>query len=390
MRKSIAVLGSTGSIGDSTLKVVDANPDIFSINLLAAESNTDLIYEQCKSYSPKYVYLKDKLSSKDLKAKLNSNNSKISVINEIDFLQVISSSEVEIVVAGIVGIAGLETVYRAASSGKTILLANKESYVVAGELLNKLALKNNSIIFPIDSEHSAIHQCLSGIPDPRKSVKRVTLTGSGGPFLNKDLKHFHKITPEEATNHPVWKMGKKISVDSATMMNKGLEVIEAKWLFELDPGQIDILIHPEGIVHSLVEFEDSSVIAQMSVPDMKIPIAYGLGFPKRINSFSESLNLQEIGQLTFSKPDLIKFPSISLAKEALNLGGTASALLNASNEEAVKAFLNKRISFNQITEIISFVMDTIQTKTVKELACVFEADTQGRESAINRLQQLNT
>ena len=185
-------------------------------------------------------------------------------------------------------------------------------------------------------------------------------------------------------------MGKKISVDSATMMNKGLEVIEAKWLFELDPGQIDILIHPEGIVHSLVEFEDSSVIAQMSVPDMKIPIAYGLGFPKRINSFSESLNLQEIGQLTFSKPDLIKFPSISLAKEALNLGGTASALLNASNEEAVKAFLNKRISFNQITEIISFVMDTIQTKTVKELSCVFEADTQGRESAINRLQQLNT
>ena len=387
--KKIAILGSTGSIGVSTLKVIEANPGVFSVNLLAAESNANLIFEQCQKFNPRYIYLKQDSSAKELKDKLSSKKLNTSVVDEDDFLKITSGSEVDIVVAGIVGVAGLKSVHAAVLAGKRILLANKESYVVAGELLNKLADLNKANIFPIDSEHSAIHQCLAGKKDTKDEVKRLVLTGSGGPFLDRNIKDFAYITPEEAVKHPVWSMGKKISVDSATMMNKGLEVIEAKWLFKLDPEKIEILIHPEGIVHSLVEFQDASVIAQMSVPDMKIPIAYGLGFPERIKSTSNSLRLEEIGQLNFSRPDLKKFPSIKIAREALISGGTASTLLNAANEEAVGAFLNKKISFIQIPEIISFVMDTIPIKTVKELGSILEADALGRESAINRMHQVN-
>ena len=387
--KKIAILGSTGSIGVSTLEVIEANPGFCSVNLLAAESNTNSIFEQCQKFHPQYAYLKQDSSAKELKDKLSSKKLNTLVVNEDDFLKVISGSEVDVVVAGIVGVAGLKSVHAAVLAGKRILLANKESYVVAGELLNNLADLNKAKIFPIDSEHSAIHQCLEGKKETNDDVKRLVLTGSGGPFLNKDIKDFVYITPEEAINHPVWSMGRKISVDSATMMNKGLEVIEAKWLFKLDHRKIDILVHPEGIVHSLVEFQDASVIAQMSVPDMKIPIAYGLGFPERINSGASSLRLDEIGQLNFSRPDLKKFPSINIAREALISGGTASTLLNAANEEAVGAFLNNKISFIQIPEIISFVMDTIPIKTVKTLESIFEADALGRESALNRMHQLN-
>ena len=387
--KKIAILGSTGSIGVSTLEVIEANPGFFSVNLLAAESNTNSIFEQCQKFHPQYAYLKQDSSAKELKDKLSLKKLNTLVVNQDDFLKIISGSEVDVVVAGIVGVAGLKSVHAAVLAGKRILLANKESYVVAGELLNNLADLNKAKIFPIDSEHSAIHQCLEGKKETNDDIKRLVLTGSGGPFLNKDIKDFVYITPEEAINHPVWSMGRKISVDSATMMNKGLEVIEAKWLFKLDHRKIDILVHPEGIVHSLVEFQDASVIAQMSVPDMKIPIAYGLGFPKRIKSGASSLRLDEIGQLNFSRPDLKKFPSINIAREALISGGTASTLLNAANEEAVGAFLNNKISFIQIPEIISFVMDTIPIKTVKTLESIFEADALGRESALNRMHQLN-
>ncbi len=387
--KKIAILGSTGSIGVSTLEVIEANPGFCSVNLLAAESNTNSIFKQCQKFHPQYAYLKQDSSAKELKDKLSSKKLNTLVVNQDDFLKIISGSEVDVVVAGIVGVAGLKSVHAAVLAGKRILLANKESYVVAGELLNNLADLNKAKIFPIDSEHSAIHQCLEGKKETNDDIKRLVLTGSGGPFLNKDIKDFVYITPEEAINHPVWSMGRKISVDSATMMNKGLEVIEAKWLFKLDHRKIDILVHPEGIVHSLVEFQDASVIAQMSVPDMKIPIAYGLGFPERIKSGANSLRLDEIGQLNFSRPDLKKFPSINIAREALISGGTASTLLNAANEEAVGAFLNNKISFIQIPEIISFVMDTIPIKTVKTLESIFEADALGRESALNRMHQLN-
>ena len=387
--KKVAILGSTGSIGTSTLKVIEANPDVFSITLLAADSNVDLIFEQSQKFSPNYLYLNDNSSSSQLRPKVDSSNLNTTLVDEEDYLKILASDEVDIVVAGIVGVAGLKSIHKAVSAGKRVLLANKEAYVVAGELLNELAESNNSTIFPIDSEHSAIHQCLSGKTDTSGGVRKITLTGSGGPFLNRNLKEFERITPEEAVNHPIWKMGKKISVDSATMMNKGLEIIEARWLFGINSEKIDILVHPEGIVHSLVEFNDASVIAQLSVPDMQIPIAYGLGFPERINSKSQSLSLEKIGQLNFIKPDLLKFPSIVIARSCLESGGTASSLLNAANEEAVKAFLDKKISFTQITEIISFVMDKNPIKTVKELENVIEADALGRESAKNRIQQLN-
>ena len=387
--KKVAILGSTGSIGSSALNVIEANPDLFSITLLAADSNVDSIFEQCHKFSTKYLYLNDESSSNQLRSRIDSLSLKSTLVNEEDYLNIIASEEVDVVVAGIVGVAGLKSIQKAISGGKRILLANKEAYVVAGELLNELATSNNSTIFPIDSEHSAIHQCLSGKSDTSGGVRKIVLTGSGGPFLNKNLEEFEDITPEEAINHPVWNMGKKISVDSATMMNKGLEIIEAKWLFGINSEKIDVLVHPEGIVHSLVEFNDASVIAQLSVPDMQIPIAYGLGFPERISSKSQSLSLEKIGQLNFIKPDLLKFPSIGIARSCLESGGTASSLLNAANEEAVKAFLDKEICFTQIVEIISFVMDTIPIKTVKELENVIEADVLGRESAQNRIQQLN-
>ena len=320
--KKVAILGSTGSIGTSTLNVIEANPDVFSITLLAAQSNIDSIFEQGKKFSPNYLYLNDDSSSSQLRSKIDSINLNTTVVDEEDYLKILASEEVDIVVAGIVGVAGLKSIHKAVSAGKRVLLANKEAYVVAGELLNELAESNNSTIFPIDSEHSAIHQCLSGKTDTSGGVRKITLTGSGGPFLNRNLKEFEHITPEEAVNHPVWKMGKKISVDSATMMNKGLEIIEAKWLFVINSEKIDILVHPEGIVHSLVEFNDASVIAQLSVPDMQIPIAYGLGFPERISSKSQSLSLEKIGQLNFIKPDLLKFPSIGIARSCLESGGT--------------------------------------------------------------------
>ena len=386
--KSLAILGSTGSIGSSTLSVVKNNSEVFKISLLSAKSNWEKILNQCKVFKPKYVHLEDKESSKKLKEKLCQENLSTSLIDKKDFLKLISSNEVDVVVAGIVGIAGLRSIYKALTSGKRLLLANKEAYVVAGEILNKAAKEAKADIFPIDSEHSAIHQCLSGISSSSSSLKKVILTGSGGPFLKKNVSDFPKITPEEAIAHPVWSMGKKISVDSSTMMNKGLEVIEAKWLFDLDSEQIDIIVHPEGIVHSLVEFTDNSIIAQLSLPDMKIPIAYGLGFPDRIESFSESLDLEKISQLNFIKPDNQKFPSLNLARKALSAGGTSTALLNAANEVAVEAFLNKVIDFNQIMEIIELVMDTIEIKTVKEIEGIYEADILARELAKKKINFL--
>ena len=385
----IAVLGATGSIGTSALEVIEANKDKFSISLLAADSNSKKIFQQCLKFNPKYVYLRNNSAAKELKKTLSTKNLRTVIIDESELLEIISLLEVDIVIAGIVGIAGLKLVHKAAESGKRILLANKESYVVAGELLNDLAKTNKATIFPIDSEHSAIHQCISGEKNIGKNVYKLILTGSGGPLLNISLKNFPKVTPEEAVCHPVWSMGKKISIDSATMMNKGLEVIEAKWLFNLSPDKIDILVHPEGIIHSMVEFKDASVIAQMSVPDMKIPIAYGLGFPSRIESNSKRLRLEQLENLSFFRPDLEKFPCIKIAREALESGGTATALLNAANEEAVAAFLDKKIKFTQIFEIISFVMDKNPIKAVKELGCILEADRQGRESSVNRINTIN-
>ena len=384
---NIVLLGSTGSIGTSTLKVIDENVNNFSLLLLSAHSNYELMIEQCKKYEPIFAYLENKDSSKILREGLIHSGSSTKILNSRKELnEVIAMSDTDVVVAGMVGVAGLEPVHTAIASGKRVLLANKESYVVAGELLNELAKSTGATIFPIDSEHSAIHQCLEGSLRKKDDVSRILLTGSGGPFRTTDSKLLDKITPEEAVAHPVWNMGKKISVDSATMMNKGLELIEARWLFDID--NIEIIIHPEGIIHSLVEYKDYSVIAQLSVPDMKIPIAYGLGFPDRITSGSEQLDLLKIGSLNFYEPDSNKFPCLHLSKMAMLSGGTSPAVLNAANEVAVSAFLDNRIGFLEIHDTISFVMDKIDQNSVKEIDQIVEVDLLAREMALKCIENI--
>ena len=379
--RNLAILGSTGSIGSSTLDVVKSNPGMFDIQLLAAKSNHPLLLEQIKLFKPNYIYLEDESSLISIKDAIKDIDQSLEVINnEQDLLSLISSNIIDTVVAAVVGIAGLNGVEAALSSGKRVLLANKESYVVAGEYLNKICKENGGLIIPLDSEHSAIHQCLSR-GNQKEKASRIILTGSGGPFLNKKKTDLANVTMEEAINHPIWTMGRKISVDSSTLMNKGLELIEAKWLFESDTNEIEIIIHPEGIVHSLVEFKDNSIIAQLGKPDMKIPIAYGLGFPNRINSNVESLNLSELGPLTFLDPDFDKFPCLGLATEALIAGGTAPALLNAANEVAVEAFLNESIKYLDIPRVISEVLEINEIKKVDNISSIREVDLMARRSA---------
>ena len=376
---NIAILGSTGSIGHSTLEVIRQNKKDFSINLLTAKTIHKLLIEQCEEFNPEFVYLEDEQARKIFEGNVLDKRLQTCVIQSLKELEeIIGSNETNVVVAGMVGIAGLMPVHFAIQKGKKVLLANKESYVVAGEYLNNLCNETGATIFPIDSEHSAIHQCLNN-GENNSGVSRIILTGSGGPFLNKDIEEFSSITPEQAINHPVWNMGKKISVDSSTLMNKGLEVIEARWLFDFE--NIEILIHPEGIIHSLVEFKDNSVLAQLSNPDMKIPIAYGLGYPNRINSGSNKLNLHEIKSLHFQEPDFNKFPCLKLAIDLLPVGGTSFSILNATNEECVAAFLDGRISYIQIYEIISKVLDRIEIKTVQSLQDIYESDRASRLEA---------
>ena len=379
--RNLAILGSTGSIGSSTLDVVKSNPGMFDIQLLAAKSNHPLLLEQIKLFKPNFIYLEDESSFISIKDAIKDIDQSLEVINyEKDLLSLISSNIIDTVVAAVVGIAGLNGVEAALSSGKRVLLANKESYVVAGEYLNKICKENGGLIIPLESEHSAIHQCLSR-GNQKEKASRIILTGSGGPFLNKKMTDLANVTMEEAIDHPIWTMGRKISVDSSTLMNKGLELIEAKWLFESDTNEIEIIIHPEGIVHSLVEFKDNSIIAQLGKPDMKIPIAYGLGFPNRINSNVESLNLSELGPLTFLDPDFDKFPCLGLATEALIAGGTAPALLNAANEVAVEAFLNESIKYLDIPRVISEVLEINEIKKVDNISSIKEVDLIARRSA---------
>ena len=374
--KTLAVLGSTGSIGVSTLDVVRQNKDKFNVEALIANANYQLMLDQYEEFRPKFVFLADSNARKSFLENVRNLDKNTTVLScEDDIESVLRSDEVDTVVAAIVGFAGLKPVYDSLINGKEVLLANKESYVVAGQFLNKIAKESNSTIFPIDSEHSAIHQCLQGIEN-KQSISRIILTGSGGPFLNRDIKDFSSITPEEAVTHPVWNMGKKISVDSSTMMNKCLEIIEARWLFDIE--EVDVLIHPEGIIHSLVEFKDNSVIAQLSIPDMKIPIAHALGFPEKIYSGVEKLNLAQIGKLSFESPNLNKFPALQLAQDCLQAGGSSFTILNAANEVCVDAFLEGKISYLDIHKIISKVLDKSLITDVKEVEEFFEVDKRSR------------
>ena len=378
--KNVAILGSTGSVGSSSLEVLRANKNEFEVKLLVANKNYESLIKQYREFRPSYIYLHDKKARQELLSTLDKSELGSSLITGEDELNhLLSSDELDIVVAAIVGIAGLNSVTNAVKSGKHILLANKESYIVAGEILNKLSNESGATIFPIDSEHSAIHQCLSGIKD-QKSISKLILTGSGGPFLDRDINTFNEITPEEAISHPVWNMGPKISVDSSTMMNKCLEIIEARWLF--NNKNIEVLIHPEGIVHSLVEFVDKSLVAQLSVPDMKIPIAYGLGYPSKIDSAASSVNFETFSNLSFRRPDFQKFPSLNLARQCIEEGGNSPIVINAVNEVSVDAFLKGKIGYLDIYNLISEILDKTDIKVVKKVEDIFEQDKQSRAMAM--------
>ena len=347
--KKISILGSTGSIGVNTLNVIRELNEDFSIKYLTANSNSELLIEQAIEFRPKTVVMVNKEKAKIVKEALRKFGMHVMGGRE-GLLECAADSDVNILMNGLVGSAGMEPTFQAVKSGVDVALSNKESLVIAGELINHEKEATGSTIFPVDSEHSAIWQCLTG--ESMDDVRRIILTGSGGPFLNKNAKSFNKITPKEALNHPNWDMGNKITIDSATMMNKGLEIIETYWLFDMEPDAIDIVVHPQSIIHSMVEFKDRSVKAQLGVPDMKIPIQYALTYPRHTDSEWETLDLAAIGSLTFEPPDLNKFPCIRLANDALKTGGSTPAVLNVVNEYAVYRFLKGEIRFTDIPKMI--------------------------------------
>ena len=349
MAKRISILGSTGSIGRNTLNVIDSLHGEIEVIYITARKNADVLVQQALKYRPSAVGVIDKEAAKIVENKLAGE--KINILaGRSGLLEIAARDDVDIMFNGLVGSSGMEPTLSALHAGVDVALSNKESLVMAGDLINREKLKTGTTLFPVDSEHSAIWQCLVG--EKLDDVRRIILTGSGGPFRKRDLNTLSDVTVEEALNHPNWDMGDKITIDSATMMNKGLEVIEAHWLFGLEANQIDIIVHPQSIIHSMVEFNDSSVKAQLGVPDMKIPIQYALTYPDHYPADWESLDLPAIGELTFEKPNLEKFPCIQLAYNALRAGGTTTAVLNVANDNAVYNFLDGKIKFTDIHQII--------------------------------------
>ncbi len=378
VKRSIVILGSTGSIGCSTLQVLDEHPGRFDVVALAAYSDVNRIVEQAAKVHPKYIYMGDPVAAEFLQGEPIGQECEILTGKE-SITMLASLPEVDMVVNALVGAAGLLASLTAVEQGKFLALANKESLVVGGSLFEEIALRTGARILPIDSEHSAIWQCLSAGRD--SEVRRLILTASGGPFRQLDRSEFKNVTREEALNHPTWKMGPKVTIDSATLMNKGLELIEAVWLFSIPPEMVSIVVHPQSIVHSMVEYVDSSVVAQMSSPDMKLPITYALFWPERLPSDFGRLDFADLGELTFAKPDIEKFPAINLAYNAAVMGGTAPAALNAANEVAVDAFLLGRIGFTEITDIIEKTLTNHQVVEKPSLLDIMEADSRSREVA---------
>ena len=380
---SISILGSTGSVGRNTLAVLDQNPG-YRVFALSAHRNVELLLKQCQQYQPDFAVVTDAASAEQFAGLLAESDCATVLLTASDALERIASdAEVQVVMAAIVGAAGLESTLAAVTAGKRVLLANKESVVMSGELFMDSAARNGATIIPIDSEHNAIFQCLTrngeaSNESPMAGVEKLVLTASGGPFLGTELQQFDSITPEQACKHPQWSMGRKISVDSATMMNKGLEFIEASYLFGANAEQIEILIHPQSIIHSMVHYRDGSVLAQLANPDMRVPIAHGLAYPERITSGVKPLRLAEIGTLQFETPDTERFPCLSLGIEAAKQGGTAPTALNAANEEAVAAFLEGVLRFTQIPLIIETVMSKIPCEAALSLAIIQDIDRQAR------------
>lgn len=354
--KNIAILGSTGSIGTQALDIIEKHPELFKVTVLTANNNWELLAEQALKFHPRKVIIAS--DSNYIKLKHALQKSDIEVISGEDNMSYAGTGEnVDIVITALVGYSGLLPTIKAIQDHKTIALANKETLVVAGELVTGLAKDNDVKILPVDSEHSAIFQCLQG--EKRKNLKKVLLTASGGPFRKYSLEDLKKVTVKQALNHPNWNMGTKVTIDSASMMNKGFEMIEAKWLFKCDPEDIEILVHPQSIVHSMVQFCDGSVKAQIGIPDMRIPIQYALSYPDRLSSSEFTLNWSQVHELTFEKPDTKKFPLLRLAFEAIEKGGNMPCILNAANEIAVQAFLKERISFVMMPLLVENMMEVI-------------------------------
>ncbi|NLJ66208.1 MAG: 1-deoxy-D-xylulose-5-phosphate reductoisomerase [Clostridiales bacterium] len=348
--KRIAVIGSTGSIGTQALDILSEYPDQFEIKVLVANQNIDLLRSQIEKYRPDTAVVVDRNKADKLSQRLSGKEFVIKAGMEA-VMEMVTREDIDVILMAIVGIAGLRPTIAALRSGKTIALANKEVMVVGGHIINDLVRQYNGRIIPVDSEHSAVFQAIQGCRNPDE-IGKIILTASGGPFRGYDRAMLKDITPEDALRHPNWKMGSKITIDSATLMNKGLEVIEAKWMFNVDSNNIEVVIHPQSVIHSMVEFVDGTIIAQMGVPDMRVPILYALTYPNRFRTKLESLNLTRIGSLTFEEPDLDTFPCLSLAYEALRIGGTMPTALNAANEVAVNLFLEGRLAFSQIPIII--------------------------------------
>jgi 1-deoxy-D-xylulose-5-phosphate reductoisomerase len=389
--KGISILGSTGSVGCSTLDVISRNQDSFHVVALTAKSNHQRLFEQCLRFKPDFAVLQDSEPESILRKELQKAGLRTKLLSGSDGLvEVAENSAADFVMASIVGAAGLLPTIAAARAGKRVLLANKESLVLAGHLLMQAVADNDAILIPIDSEHNAIYQCL---PDPqsgpsREGVRKLWLTASGGPFLNTPVCDLEQVTPEQACAHPNWDMGEKISVDSATMMNKGLELIEACHLFGMRPDDVEILIHPQSIVHSLVEYCDGSVLAQLGNPDMRTPIAHALAWPERMESGVGSLDLVKVGALEFRTPDTERFPCLTLARVAANQGGTAPAVLNAANEVAVQAFLDRRLPFTEIAKVINKTMECHTTEVVESLETVIKADQWARDAAGEEIDKM--
>ena len=384
-KKHIAILGSTGSIGTQALEVISANPDQFQVEVLTAHSNADLLAEQALKFKANAVVIEDESKYEALKDRLFDEGIKVYCGSDA-LAQVVEMEAIDMVLTALVGFAGLKPTLRAIEAGKDIALANKETLVVAGELVTKAAREKGVNIYPVDSEHSAIFQCLVG--EFHNPIEKIYLTASGGPFRGKTRAELQLVTPEQALKHPNWSMGAKITIDSASMMNKGLEVIEAKWLFGLKPEQIDVIVHPQSIIHSMVQFEDGSMKAQMGLPDMKLPIQYALGYPERIKSDFPRFEFWEYPQLSFEQPDYETFRNLQFAFDAMNKGGNAPCILNAANEVVVQAFLEGQLGFLAMSDIIESCLENVAHIASPTLPDYFETDQETRTYAASLIPAL--
>ncbi|HZJ79455.1 MAG TPA: 1-deoxy-D-xylulose-5-phosphate reductoisomerase [Dysgonamonadaceae bacterium] len=385
-KKQIAILGSTGSIGTQALDVIAQHSDRFEVYALTANNNIDLLIEQAIKFSPEVVVIANDENYLTLKEALNSYPIKVWAGMEA-ISDIVQNSDIDVVLTAMVGFSGLKPTVNALKSGKTIALANKETLVVAGKHIIDLALKHQAPILPVDSEHSAIFQCLNG--EDLNRINRIWLTASGGPFKNYSREQLQHVTKAQALKHPKWNMGAKVTIDSSTLMNKGLEMIEAKWLFDVEPSHIEVVVHPQSIVHSMVEFEDTSVIAQMGMPDMRVPIQYAFSYPQRLKSDFKPANFFQLSNLTFEKPDLSVFKNLSYAYEAINRGGNMPCILNAANEVAVESFLEDKVSYLAMSDVLEQTMQQATFIETPSLDNYFETDTEARNIAtdiINRFQ----